>query len=56
MPMSAPGWYVISLRPRGEHQDLRRAAARHGGGLVALSPWALRDRHDGDAREALSRA
>ncbi|MDQ3288090.1 MAG: uroporphyrinogen-III synthase [Pseudomonadota bacterium] len=47
---------MISLRPRGEHQSLRHAAARQGGGLIALSPWALRDRHDEGAREALSRA
>lgn len=47
---------MISLRPRGEHQSLRRAAARHGGGLVALSPWALRDCRDDGAHEALSQA
>ncbi|HEV8694282.1 MAG TPA: uroporphyrinogen-III synthase [Lysobacter sp.] len=41
MPTHAPTWYVISLRPRGEHDALRRAAARHGAGLIALSPWRL---------------
>ncbi|QNP41913.1 uroporphyrinogen-III synthase [Lysobacter solisilvae (ex Woo and Kim 2022)] len=38
---ATPSWYVISLRPRGEHDVLRRAAARYGAGLIALSPWKL---------------
>lgn len=37
----SPPWYVISLRPRGGHQALRRGATRLGAGFVALSPWAL---------------
>lgn len=37
-----PSWYVISLRPCGGHEALRRAAARRGAGLIALSPWRLR--------------
>jgi uroporphyrinogen-III synthase len=49
----APEWYVISLRPRGEHAALRRATARRGGGLVALSPWDLRDREDDATRSTL---
>ncbi|MGH8077686.1 MAG: uroporphyrinogen-III synthase, partial [Lysobacter sp.] len=53
LPVEAPKWYVISLRPRGEHAALRRAAARHGAGLIALSPWALRDRDDVTTRNAL---
>ncbi len=52
-PAKAPAWYVISLRPRGEHAALRRAAARRGAGLIALSPWALRDRDDAATRDAL---
>ena len=32
-----PAWYVISLRPQGGHDALRRAARRHGAGLLALS-------------------
>ena len=48
-----PGWYVISLRPQGEHAALRRAAAAHGAGLIALSPWKLRLRTDDAARAAL---
>jgi len=47
------GWYVISLRPQGEHASLRRAAAAHGAGLIALSPWKLRLRADEAARSAL---
>ncbi|KAF1719498.1 uroporphyrinogen-III synthase [Pseudoxanthomonas wuyuanensis] len=35
------GWYVISLRPQGGHAALRRAAARRGAGLLALSPWRI---------------
>ncbi|HEY0502525.1 MAG TPA: uroporphyrinogen-III synthase [Lysobacter sp.] len=57
MSSRAPSqWYVISLRPRGEHAALRRAAARHGARLVALSPWRLQSRDDDDARAALRRA
>ncbi|HZH43515.1 MAG TPA: uroporphyrinogen-III synthase, partial [Lysobacter sp.] len=32
---------MISLRPQGEHAPLRRAAARAGAGVIALSPWRL---------------
>lgn len=56
MPMSTPEWYVISLRPRGQHAGLRRAAARHGAGLVALSPWALHLLSHEAARRSLRRA
>ncbi len=48
-----PGWYVISLRPQGEHASLRRAAAAHGARLIALSPWKLRLRTDDTTRAAL---
>ena len=51
-----PGWDVISLRPRGEHAPVRRAAARHGAGVLALSPWALRPRDDAATRAALAQA
>ncbi|HEY0501903.1 MAG TPA: uroporphyrinogen-III synthase, partial [Lysobacter sp.] len=54
MPVHAtPGWYVISLRPRGEHAPMRRAAARAGAGLIALSPTRLRLRDDEPTRRAL---
>lgn len=48
-----PTWYVISLRPSGDHEPLRRAAARAGGGLIALSPWRIVPRGDAPARSAL---
>ncbi|KQY49341.1 uroporphyrinogen-III synthase [Lysobacter sp. Root494] len=50
---STPSWYVISLRPRGEHAALRREAARRGGGLIALSPWRLQLRDDDATRAGL---
>lgn len=53
---STPSWYVISLRPRGEHGALRRQAAKHGGGLIALSPWQLQLRDDDATRSALHAA
>ncbi|MEO8365496.1 MAG: uroporphyrinogen-III synthase [Pseudoxanthomonas sp.] len=49
----SPGWYVISLRPQGEHAALRRAAAAHGARVIALSPWKLRLHTDDAARAAL---
>ena len=52
----APSWYVISLRPRGEHAALRRAAARYGAGLIALSPWQLQLRDDARSRADLRAA
>lgn len=55
-PRQPPRWYVISLRPSGEHAPLRRLAAQYGGGLIALSPWRLRTRDDADTRAALDRA
>lgn len=51
-----PEWYVISLRPRGAHAPIRRAAARHGAGVVALSPWAVQGRDDDATRRALAHA
>jgi uroporphyrinogen-III synthase len=44
---------VISLRPAGGHDAMRRAAARRGAGLVALSPWRIVARDDDDTRCAL---
>lgn len=49
-----PRWYVISLRPRGMHAPLRRAARAAGHGFVALSPW--RTLRCDDARDALTAA
>lgn len=53
---SPAAWYVISLRPRGGHATLRHAAARYGGGLLALSPWTLQTIDDPDNRAALQAA
>lgn len=50
------GWYVISLRPQGGHAALRRAAARRGAGLLALSPWRIVVREDEATRASLARA
>ena len=52
----SPGWYVISLRPQGGHESLRRAAAAQGAGLIALSPWRIQPRTDEPARQALRTA
>lgn len=50
---STPSWYVISLRPSGDHAAMRRAAARYGGGLIALSPWRIVLRDDAASRSDL---
>lgn len=51
-PQPAVEWYLLSLRPVGGHGPLRAAAARHGGGLVALSPWRLLREGDSEALDA----
>lgn len=51
-----PEWTLISLRPRGQHATLRRAAQAAGACVVALSPWALQVRDDGASRAQLARA
>lgn len=48
-----PAWYVISLRPLGGHDALRRAARRQGAGLLALSPWRISRCDDDATRDAL---
>ncbi len=53
---AGPRWYVISLRPRGAHAALRRAAQAAGHGFVALSPWRIVPRRDAAARDALAAA
>ena len=52
----AHAWYVISLRPRGGNATLRRAAARHGAGLMALAPWKLETIHRPETRATLAQA
>ena len=51
-----PGWYVISLRPQGEHAAMRRAACNHGARVIAVSPWRLQLRDDDGTRHYLQRA
>ncbi len=51
-----PAWYVISLRPQGGHEALRRAAHRQGAGLLALSPWRIVRCDDDATRKALRAA
>ncbi|PPU91849.1 uroporphyrinogen-III synthase [Xanthomonas albilineans] len=53
---AAVAWTLISLRPLGEHGPLRRAAARHGARLLAVSPWRLQGRTDSATRTALAQA
>ena len=52
----APAWYVISLRPRGGNATLRRTAARHGAGLLALALWKLEIVDSPDTRKTLEQA
>lgn len=40
-PRQSPEWYVISLRPQGEHLALRREARARGGAVFACSPLRL---------------
>ena len=53
---AAKHWHLISLRPAGQHAPMRRAAARYGGTVVALSPWTLTMHADDDTIAALDRA
>jgi len=56
MRRSRSGCYVISLRPRGEHEAMRRAASRRGLRVIALSPWRLVPLADAATRRALRAA
>jgi len=53
---ATPGWYVISLRARGEHAAMRTAAASVGAGIIAISPWRLHLREDAATRGILREA
>ncbi|TKR30285.1 uroporphyrinogen-III synthase [Luteimonas gilva] len=55
-PSPLSGWTLISLRPAGGHAPMRRAAAKHGARVLALSPWRLRRRDDPATRTALREA
>ncbi|AXK73739.1 uroporphyrinogen-III synthase [Lysobacter sp. TY2-98] len=50
---TGPRWYVISLRPRGQHQRLRDVARRAGHAVIALSPVRIVMRDDATTRAAL---
>lgn len=53
------GCHVVSLRPVGDHEALRRAAARRGALVLALSPWRIEPNADpatGNALRAALRA
>ncbi|MBW8823075.1 MAG: uroporphyrinogen-III synthase [Xanthomonadales bacterium] len=49
-------WYAISLRPQGQHRQLRDAVAHAGGRLLAMSPLRIVMPGSGDARSRLSDA
>ena len=53
---SLQDWTVLSLRPRGQHGGLRKAATRHGARLLALSPFAITLLGDPAHRQALEQA
>ena len=46
-------WYVISLRPIGQHGGVRRAAARAGMGCIAISTMRIAPRDDAASKQAL---
>lgn len=55
-PAHVPEWTLLSLRPRGQHAALRRAAAPLGAQVLGLSPWALVAQRDDATRTALAQA
>jgi uroporphyrinogen-III synthase len=54
MPLA--GCYVISLRPVGGHDAMRRAAAARGARVIALSPWRIEAQGDDATRRDLRAA
>ena len=54
--MPDPAFLLVSMRPCGGHDGLRRAAGRHGGRVLALSPWRIEARQDAATRQALAAA
>jgi uroporphyrinogen-III synthase len=55
-PAHVPEWTLLSLRPRGQHAALRRAAEPLGAQVLGLSPWALVAQRDAATRAALAQA
>lgn len=56
MSTTSAGCYVISLRPAGQHDAVRRAAAARGLRTLALSPWRIVVEDDAATRRALRAA
>ena len=54
--MHDAGFLLISLRPVGGHDALRRVASRDGGQLLAMSPWRILEQDDADTRRPLREA
>ena len=56
--MSGPlaGTTILSLRPVGAHEGMRRAAEAQGAALLPLSPWRVDLRDDARTRAALAAA
>jgi uroporphyrinogen-III synthase len=54
--IASAGCYVISLRPVGMHDAMRRAVAACGLRVLALSPWKIVMRDDAGARRDLRAA
>lgn len=54
--MHDAGFLLISLRPVGGHDALRRAAARDGGQVLAMSPWRIIEHDDAETRRQLREA
>ena len=55
-PATPALWHLISLRPAGQHDALRRAAARFGARTLAVSPWRLLAHDDEATCAALQQA
>lgn len=55
-PLPLQDWAVLSLRPRGQHTSLRKACARMGAHLVAVSTMAIRWLDDAHAQQSLQEA
>lgn len=55
-PLPLSGWYVVSLRPVGQHAAVRRAVRDLGAVPVSLPGLRLRRREDAATRDALAEA
>lgn len=54
--MDDAAFLLISLRPANAHEVLRRAAVRHGGKLLAISPWRIVAHDDAASHHELTDA